>query len=402
METNYPNRYRWVILSLLFVATTINYMDRIVLSVLIPTIKSDLNLNDIAFGHILSAFQLTYTLGFLFVGKMIDKMGTKLGYLLSILLWSAAAAMHGVCRSASCLAIWRGALGITQSGNFPAAIKSVSEWFHVQDRSFATSLFNAGSSISNIIGPPLIVALALQAGWRWTFVAFGLLGFLLVAVWQVLYKSEKQPEFEQDQTKEHIPWLQLLRDRRSYAIMLGKFFTDPVWWFYLFWMPNYLSSQRGFDLKEIAFATPLIYIVATLIGFVGGWFPGFLMRKGWSVSRARKTTMALSAALLPITAFAVFAPSPWLAIALVSLACGAHNSWSANIFTLTSDCFPSRAVGSMTGLAGFAGGLGGLLFATLLPGYIVEYFGYVPIFVLMGVLHPIAYGCVHVFLNQDK
>ncbi|HEX9972973.1 MAG TPA: MFS transporter [bacterium] len=394
MKYESGKNYRWVILSLLFCATTINYFDRIVLSVLIPEIKRELNISDISFGHIISAFQITYTLGFLAAGKFIDWVGTKLGYMLSILFWSIAAAMHSLCGTAFCLAAWRGVLGITESGNFPAAIKSVTEWFLIRERAFATSLFNSGASISSIIGPPLIVTIALAAGWRWAFFTFGIIGIALALIWPFVYKMPKQNYNDLTKTNslhEKYKWSTLLRHKETYGIMLGKFLTDPVWWFYLYWMPNYLDSQRGFNLKDIAIAIPLIYTIATLLGFVGGWFPGYLMHRGWSIGKARKTTMLICALLLPISATAVIVQNHWIAILLVSLACSAHNGWSANIFTLASDCFPSSAVGSVTGLAGFAGGLGGLLIATLAPGYIITYFGYKPIFFLMGILHPLAF-----------
>jgi len=184
--------------------------------------------------------------------------------------------------------------------------------------------------------------------------------------------------------------------------MIGKFLTDPVWWFYLYWMPTYLNTQRHFDLREIALAIPLIYIIATLMGFIGGWYPGFLMMRGWSVERARKTTMLLSAVLLPVTVYAVFAEDPWTTILLVGIACGAHNSWSANIFTMCSDCFDPEAVGSVTGIAGFAGGLGGVLLSALIPGIVVQFFGYVPVFVLMGLLHPAAYLFIRYLVSYDN
>ncbi len=394
MKAESETNYRWVILSLLFIATTINYFDRIVLSVLIPDIKRELNISDISFGHIISAFQITYTLGFLAAGKFIDWMGTKLGYMLSIFSWSIAAGMHSLCGTAFCMATWRGMLGITESGNFPAAIKSVAEWFPIRERAFATSLFNSGASISSIIGPPIIVTIAIAVGWRWAFFTFGIIGIVLTLIWPFANKMPKQ-NYNDLATKnclhQKYKWSTLLRHKETYGIMLGKFLTDPVWWFYLYWMPNYLDSQRGFNLKDIAIAIPLIYTIATLLGFVGGWFPGHLMHRGWSIGKARKTTMLICALLLPISATAVIVQNPWIAILLVSLACSAHNGWSANIFTLVSDCYPSSAVGSVTGLAGFAGGLGGLLIATLAPGYIITYFGYIPIFFLMGILHPLAF-----------
>lgn len=402
MPENNFSKYRWVVLGLLFAATTVNYLDRIVLSILIPEIKKELSISDISYGYILSAFQLAYTIGFLAAGKLIDWLGTKLGYLLSILLWSVAAGFHSVCRSALCLTSWRGVFGITASGNFPAAIKSVSEWFPVRERALATSLFNSGSSISSIVGPPAIAAIFFAAGWRNTFLVFGLAGVFLAIIWQFAYKKpETIPNTATTSSQsESIRWRELLRHKETYGIMIGKFLTDPVWWFYLYWMPNYLASQRGFDLKGISIAIPLIYIVAILLGLVGGWLPGFFIRKGWSVARARKTTMLFTALALPVSATAVWAQNPWVAIFLVSLACGAHNGWSANIFTLVSDCFPSRAVGSITGLAGFAGGLGGLFIATLAPGFIVTYFGYTPIFLLMGILHPLAYLFIHFMIGD--
>lgn len=294
-------------------------------------------------------------------------------------------------------------MGITESGNFPAAIKSVSEWFKVKNRSFATSLFNSGSSVASIIGPPLITYVYFLAGWRWTFFVFGALGFVLALIWYFVYKNPDQTyDNTTGENKNNIPWKELLKYRESYGIMIGKFLTDPVWWFFLFWMPNYLSSERSFDLKEIAIAVPLIYIIAMILSWIGGWIPGYLIRKGWDVLKARKIVMLFSAACLPISAFAVLAESPWTAIVLVGLACGAHSSWSANIFTLVSDCFPSKAVGSVTGLAGFAGGLGGFLIASLAPGYIVTYFGYTPVFILMGVLHPLAYVVIAIFVKSKR
>ena len=394
------NRYRWIILALLFAGTTINYMDRIVLSVLLPVIKEDISITPLAYGYITSAFQFTYMIGLLLFGLVIDRIGTKLGYLMSIVLWSITGAMHGLCGSGWCLAGFRGAFGLAAAGNFPAAIKSVGEWFKIDDRSFATSLFNAGASISSIIGPPLIALAALTLGWRWAFALFGAIGAILAIFWQLYYKTPHKQAIVVEEKSEKIGWRQLLKHKETLGIMIGKFLTDPVWWFYLFWMPDYLNTQRGFDLKGIAIAVPLIYTIATLMGFVGGWFPGFLMRRGLSVGKARKRIMLISALILPATSLAVFADNVWLAIVLVALACGAHNSWSANIFTLCSDCFPGKAVGSVTGLAGFAGGIGGILLSGLLPGFVVQNFGYAPIFVLMGILHPLAFLFIKYFVKS--
>jgi len=368
--------------------------------VLLPEIEKEISISPVLYGIILGSFQITYTLGLLGAGFVIDKLGTKLGYLISIISWSISSTFHGLCTSGLCLAAWRAVFGVAASGNFPSAIKSVSEWFKVENRAFATALFNSGSSISSIIGAPLIVACMVAFGWRSTFVVFGLSGLVLAAGWQLFYKKPDKSQTEGPHLQ--IRWSYLLRQKRTMGIMIGKFLTDPVWWFYLYWMPTYLNTQRHFDLREIALAIPLIYIIATLMGFIGGWYPGFLMMRGWSVERARKTTMLLSAVLLPVTVYAVFAEDPWTTILLVGIACGAHNSWSANIFTMCSDCFDPEAVGSVTGIAGFAGGLGGVLLSALIPGIVVQFFGYVPVFVLMGLLQPAAYLCIRYLVSYDR
>ncbi len=394
-----PN-YRWIILALLFAGTTINYLDRIVLSVLIPEIEKEISISPMIYGFILGSFQFTYTIGLLGVGLVIDKLGTKLGYLVAMLLWSVAGAFSGVCQSGLCLAVWRAVFGLAASGNFPAAIKSVSEWFKVEDRAFATSIFNSGASISSIIGAPLILALVLVVGWRWTFGVFGAIGIVLALVWLILYKPPQTTvQYNQSERK---PWRQLVQDKRTLGIMIGKFLTDPVWWFYLYWMPTYFNTERGLDLKGIALAIPVIYIIATIMGFIGGWLPKHFMSRGWNVERARKTTMLLSALLLPISAFAVLAQNVWVAVFLISLACGAHNSWSANIFTMCSDLYASESVGSVTGIAGFAGGFGGILFSALIPGFVVQFFGYIPVFMLMGIMHPLAFLFVNRFVSYKN
>jgi len=398
--------YRWVIVSLLFFATTNNYLNRIVLSVVIPAIKDDLGISDIQYSYVLSVFQFAYMFGMLAAGRLIDWMGTRLGYLLLISFWSFSAVMHATVGSAYSLAGWRGLLGISEAGNFPAAVKSVAEWFPPRERAFATALFNSGPHIAMVAGPPVIAFLTISFGWRRALLVMGVSGLILVALWPFLYRK-KAPLTETSKDTgppggQTYSWRQLLGHRETYGIMTGKFLTDPVWWFYIFWLPNYLNTQRGFNIKEIGLAIPVIYFIAIVIGVVGGWFPGYLIRSGWSVKRARKTTMFLCAVCLPFTAFAVTADNVWVTILLVSLACGAHSGWSNNIFTLVSDQFPSEAVGSVTGLGGFAGAVGGFLISTFAVGYIVTYIGYVPIFILMGILHPIAMLCIHLLITRDS
>lgn len=404
-KQHYPN-YRWVILTLLFVATTINYFDRIVLNVLVKDIKADLSLSDLQYGYIVTAFRFTYACGFLIAGRAVDWLGTKLGYLTAILLWSLSAILRGVGRSLSMLCFWQGSFGVAASGNFPAAIKSVTEWFPARQRSLATSLFNSGPSIALVVGPP-IIALIMSGtdNWRWTFIIVGLTGFILAAVWPILYRQPKHLTVLNSihtQNNKTIKWSRLLKHKETYGIMIGKFCTDPVWWFYIAWLPNYLYDKRDFNINEIAIALPIIYGIAIVLGNIAGWAAGYLIRKGLHPRVARKRVMFVCALFMPLSALAVFADNPWVAILLVSLACSAHNGWSANIFTLVGDCFDSTAVGSVTGLIGFAGGIGGVLIAGLVPAFVVQYFGYVPIFILMGVLHPVAIVFVHLFIKKGE
>jgi len=388
--------YRWWILALLFFATTINYLDRIVFSVLIPVIREEMHISNQQYGFLTGAFQMAYTIGFLFAGKLIDRFGTRAGYAVAIVWWSLAAGCHALARSVFQLGFWRAMLGFGESGNFPAAIKAVAEWFPKKDRAFATGIFNAGSNVASMVGPPVFVALNAAYGWRASFLITAVSGLLWVAVWLVMHRNP--PLQEEDRKAPQVGWFESLRYRQTWGFALGKFLTDPVWWFYLFWLPPYLYDARGFDLKQIGWALPVVYLMADFGSVGGGWISGYLIRRGWSNLNARRAAMALCAAGMPVAACAVFAPGPVLTIALVSIATAAHQGWSANLYTITSDVFPSQAVASVTGIGGCAGGLGGFLFSSILPGFIVAYFGYVPMFVLMGVLHLAALFLMHYFI----
>ncbi len=401
---NSPPSYRWIIVSLLFLATTNNYYNRIILSVVIPEVKRDLSLTDIQYSYIVSAFQFSYMIGMLIAGKMIDWLGTRLGYLAAMFGWSIASVMHGLSGSAILLGLWRGFLGLSEAGNFPGAIKSVSEWFPENERSFATSLFNSGPNVALITGAPVIALLTLYFGWRGAMIIIGSTGIVLMAAWLIFYRKDTPYAGRDINThfQENVTWRRLFQHRETYGIMIGKFLTDPVWWFYLFWLPNYLNSERGYDIKQIAVAVPFIYIIATLMGIVGGWLPGWFMKRGWTLLNARKVTMITCASILPFTIYAVYTDNVWISILFVGLACGAHTGWSNNILTLASDQFPSQAVGSVTGLGGFSGGLGGLLLTSALVGYIVTYIGYFPVFILMGIMHPTAMLCIHLLIRENR
>ncbi|MBK9166936.1 MAG: MFS transporter [Bryobacterales bacterium] len=382
------SKWRWVILALLFFATTINYLDRIVFSVLIPVIREEMHISDQEYGYLTGAFQVAYTVGFLVAGKFIDKFGTKIGYATAIVWWSIAAGLHALSRTPVHLGIWRALLGFGEAGNFPAAIKAVAEWFPRKDRAFATGIFNAGSNVASMIGPPLFVWLNLRYGWRFAFWATAISGFVWVVLWLIFYRQpDERVDDAEPQVTRKIGWTEALRYRQTWGFAAGKFLTDPVWWFYLYWLPPYLYDVRQFKMTEIGWALPVVYLMADFGSVGGGWISGYWIRKGWSTARARQTAMALCALCMPVAATAVFAPHAVLAIALVSLATAAHQGWSANLFTTTSDAFPKEAVASVTGIGGCAGGIGGFLFSAIIPGFVIQHFGYVPMFVFMGTLH---------------
>jgi ACS family hexuronate transporter-like MFS transporter len=382
--------YRRVVLALLFFATTINYLDRIVLGIMLPLIRAELHLTDQDYGNITGAFQAAYTVGFLIAGKFIDRFGTRIGYATAILWWSIAAALHGLSKSVMSLSLWRGMLGLGEAGNFPAAIKTVAEWYPPKDRAFATGIFNAGTNVAAMVGPPALVALSALYGWRACFVLTSGLGFVWLAAWLIIYRAPAKSTSEEQDALRQIGWLDALQSRKTWGFALGKFLTDPVWWFYLYWLPPYLYDVRKFDLKEVGWALPVVYLMADFGSVGGGWLSGYLMRRGWDTMRARRGAMTVCALCMPVAALAVLAPGPVLTIALISLATSAHQGWSANIFTITSDVFPKEAVASVTGIGGCAGGIGGFLFSAIIPGFIITHFGYVPMFAIMGTLHVIA------------
>ncbi len=382
---------RWMVLALLFFATTINYLDRIVFSVLAPVIQKELRLTDQDYGNLTGAFQIAYTFGFLAVGKFIDRYGTKVGYAAAILWWSAAATLHAVARTAVDLGFWRAMLGFGEAGNFPAAIKSVAEWFPKKDRAFATGVFNAGSNVASMIGPPVFVWLNWRFGWRASFLVTGLSGFVWLVFWLVFYRRPPEIVDPSAEVVKQVGWRAALAQRPTWGFAIAKFLTDPVWWFYLYWLPKYLFDARKFNLSEIGWALPVVYLMADAGSVGGGWFSGWLMRRGMDAPQARNTAMIACAGCMPVAAMAVFTPNTAVTIALVSLATAAHQGWSANLFTTTSDAFPKESVASVTGIGGFAGGLGGFLFSAVIPGWVVTHFGYTPMFVFMGTLHLVAW-----------
>lgn len=365
-------RYRWTICALLFFATTINYVDRSVLGVLAPTLRTEIGWTDQQYGYISGAFTLAYAIGFLFAGWFIDRVGTRLGYTIYLVLWSLAAASHALVRSALGFGMARFALGIGESGNFPAAIKTVAEWFPRKERALATGIFNAGTNVGAVLAPLIVPWIALTWGWQEAFLFTGLAGMVWVLFWWPLYHTPARHPRISPAELAHIQsdppdapggvrWVQLVRFRQAWAFALGKFLTDSIWWFYLFWFPLFMNDRFGVDLKSIGLPMITVYLLADVGSVAGGWFSSSLLGRGWTVNAARKTAMlACALCILPV-ALAPHVEGQWVAVWLIGLAAAAHQGFSANIFTTTSDMFPRKAVGSVVGIGGFAGAMGGVV-----------------------------------------
>ncbi|HEY7393746.1 MAG TPA: MFS transporter [Gemmatimonadaceae bacterium] len=393
------SRYRWTILALLFFATTINYVDRQVLGILAPTLQREIGWNETQYGAIVSWFSLTYGIGMLFMGRVLDRIGTRKGFALAIVAWSVAAIGHAAAKTAGGFAIARGLLGLGESGNFPGSVKTVSEWFPKGERALAVGIFNAGSNVGAVVAPLTVPWIALTWGWRAAFIATGAIGFVWLAFWLAIYRGPAEhPKVSRSELAyirsdpadpvERISWVKLLGYRQTWAFLVGKTLTDPVWLFYLFWLPKFLDSGWGVKLAGLAAPLVAIYVFADAGSVAGGWFSGMLIKRGWSVNRARKTAMLVAALLIVPTLLAPKAPNMWVAVALVSVAAAAHQWWSANLFTTVSDMFPRSAVGSVIGIGGFGGAIGGVIFQRY-TGRILDATGgkYGIIFLVCGVAY---------------
>ena len=399
--------YRWTVCALLFAATTVNYIDRQVLGILAPTLQRELHWSETQYGDIVSWFSLAYAVGFLVAGRLLDRYGTRRGFAAAIVAWSLAAIGHAFARTATGFSIARAMLGLGESANFPASIKTIAEWFPKRERALATGIFNAGTNVGAIVTPLVVPYIALHWGWRAAFVATGALGFLWLFAWLAMYR---QPEVHPAVTPaelalirsdpadppERMSWWSLLGYRQLWAVAVGKFMADPVWWFYLYWLPKFLDARYGIKLGQIALPLIAIYLLADVGSVGGGWLSSAFLARGWSVNRARKTAMlAMAIAIVP-TMLAPRAASVWTAVAVVSLAAAAHQGWSANVYPLASDMFPRRAVGSVIGIGGFAGAMGGVLFQRA-TGRVLQANGndYAPIFVVCALAYVTAWLIIH-------
>jgi ACS family hexuronate transporter-like MFS transporter len=401
---------RWRICALLFWATTLNYIDRQVLGVLAPSLGHALGWTQVDYGYIVTSFQVAYAIGLVFAGAVIDRLGTRIGYALAIAVWGLAAASHALARTVLEFAAARFALGLGEAGNFPAAVKTVAEWFPRQERAFATGLFNAGTNVGAVLAPVAVPVAAALWGLRSGFLLTSGLSALWLVTWLLYYRSPQrhpavspreleyirsgEPPAEVSPRPARVRWSQLLRHRQTWAFAAGKFLTDPVWWFLLFWLPKFLHHRYGLDLTQLGPPLVAIYVMADVGSILGGWIAGRFMRMGWSLNAARKGAMLICAvAVVPIVA-APHVHALWEAVALIGLATAAHQGWSANLLTTASDLYPSAAVASVVGLGGFAGAVSGAAVATAV-GYLLQATGsYALLFGLAGCMYLLALAVI--------
>ena len=408
-------RYRWVICGLLFAATAINYVDRQMIGVLKPTISAELGWSETSYAGIVVWFQLAYAVGYLAFGKVMDVVGARFGYAIAFVIWTAAHMLHGAARTALEFSLVRALLGVGESGNFPAGIKAVSEWFPARERAFATGIFNAGANVGAILTPIVVpyIVVTLALGWRAAFVITGAFSLIWLVAWVWIYRRPSEHprvspaelayiDSDPADAGEPIAWGRLLGYRETWAFAIGKFLTDPIWWLYLFWLPDFLSKRYQLDL--VSFGPPLvaIYLISDLGSVVGGWCSSRMMRAGFSANRARKLTMLGCALLVTPVFFAQYVGNLWLSVAIIGLATAAHQAFSANIYTLPSDMFPRRAVGSVVGIGGTAGAIGGALMS-LYTGKVLELTGsYTLIFAVAGSVYLLAMLIIHLLVPNVR
>lgn len=419
MNSTTLGKYRWRVCALLFVATTINYIDRQILGLLKTDLSAEFNWTETDYSNLVMAFSACYAIGLLFFGALVDKIGSKLGYALSIVVWSLSAMAHGLVRSTLGFGVVRSILGISEAGNFPAAIKATAEWFPKKERALATGIFNSGSNIAAVVGPAMVYYLATNHGWRNAFVWTGAIGFIWLIFWWIYYevparhKKLSKAEFDhihsdqevEEEKPKPVKWVKLLGIRQTWAFIFGKLLTDPVWWFFLFWLPGYLESIFHVNMKEsLGLPVIIIYSITSFGSIGGGWLSSYLIKSGWPVFKARKVSMLIFAlCVLPIMLIQ-YSNNVWLAIALISLATAAHQAWSATIFTTASDMFPKRAVSSVVGIGGMAGSIGGTLFPILIGTMLDHYklignigIGYNILFTICALAYLAAWLVMHFF-----
>jgi ACS family hexuronate transporter-like MFS transporter len=393
---------RWLVITLIFFATVINYIDRQTMAVLKGPISDDLGLSNSDYAAVQNSFLVLYAISQMVSGRLYDRIGTKLGFVFSIVVWSGAAVMHAFASSAGAFRLWRGVLGFGEAGNWPGAAKAVGEWFPVRERALGMGIFNTGAAIGGALSPPIIAWLAVTYGWRSTFIVTGVLGIVWLAAWLLIYAVPEQHPWITEAERAHITsdrvdattagwtpgWLELLTYRQTWAVVAGRFLTDPIWWLYVFWLPSYFQEVRGFSLQQIGWSAWFPFLCAGIGALSGGWASGFLIQRGWTVDRARKVVMAAGALLMPAGIFAVGAESPYTALALMGIVLFGFQVWINNVQTLPSDFFPRSAVASVFGLGGTSAAVASVIY-NWGTGRVVDFAGYTPVFVVAGLLGPV-------------
>lgn len=404
-------RVRWGICALLFFATTINYIDRQMLSVLKPTIEQQYGWSETTYANIVFSFQLAYAIGYVVFGRLIDKLGARVGYSLAAAIWGVAAMAHSLAASAWHFMLVRFALGIGESGNFPAATKAVAEWFPKKERALAIGIFNAGTNIGAIVTPIIAPFLVMWFGWRVAFLATGLLVALWLILWWALYRRPREKpglsetelayiESDPADPPGDVRWLPLLKHRQTWAFALGKFMTDPIWFLFLFWLPDFFAKQHGLDLKTFGPPLVAIYLISDVGSIAGGWLSSQLIKRGWSINAGRKTAMLICALCVPPVMLAPGVSDLWTAVLLIGLATAAHQGFSANLYTLPSDLFPRKAVGAIIGIGGTLGAIGGMFMAKF-TGWVLDATGsYLPMFVIAGFAYLAALLVIHLLVPK--
>lgn len=399
-------RFRWVICALLFCATTINYIDRQVIGILKPVLEEQLGWSEIDYSNIVFSFQVAYAAGYLLAGRVMDKIGVRLGYSLAVLFWSLAAMGHAVVRSVAGFSAARFALGLAEGGNFPAAVKTVSEWFPKKERALATGIFNAGSNVGALITPLLVPWITVTYGWPTAFLATGAMGFAWFIAWLLLYrKPDSHPRLSRQELvyiqsdppdpEIKISWTSLLRYRQTWAFVVGMFLSGPIWWFYLYWIPDFLHKTHGLDLMQLGPPLVVIYLMTDVGSIGGGWISSWLIGRGWTINAARKTAMLICALCVVPVFTASIVKSLWVATILIGVAASAHQGFSANLFTLVSDMAPRKVVSSIVGIGGMAAAIGGMFIAKL-AGYILQWTGsYLPLFTIASSAYLINLLLIH-------
>ncbi len=404
-------KYRWRICTLLFLVTTLIYLERQVLGVLAPELQRVIGWDEIQYGNIVLVFQAAYAIGMLLSGRFLDRVGPRIGYAIAVGVWTLAASGQSLARTVFAFAIARFILGLAEAPNFPAAIKTVAEWFPKKERALATGIFNSGANIGAIVAPATAPWIALHFGWQWAFVCLGMLSALWIVPWILTYRRpEQHPEVsagelayirsDPAEPAVRVPWAQLVPHRQTWAFLVGKFLTDPIWWFFLYWLAKFLNQQYGLTQTGLGWPLVIVYTGSMVGSVCGGWLPARFLKMGWSLNRARKTAMLICAVAVVPVIFAAGAGQLWITVALVSLATAAHQGWSANLFTMVSDTFPKQAVGSVVGIGGFGGAVGGMLIASL-TGFVLQYtHSYLPLFLLAGSAYLVALAIIQALVPR--